>query len=103
MNLELDGKVVLITGGSKGIGLACARAFGREGARVVIVSRSQDNLDAAQATLAADGIVRTTFAADLSDGPRQRKCGAGDRGSGGADCRPWSIQPAAPGECPRTN
>ncbi|TIV90845.1 MAG: SDR family NAD(P)-dependent oxidoreductase, partial [Mesorhizobium sp.] len=31
MNLELDDKVVLITGGSKGIGLACARAFAREG------------------------------------------------------------------------
>jgi NAD(P)-dependent dehydrogenase (short-subunit alcohol dehydrogenase family) len=67
MNLELDGKVVLITGGSKGIGLACARAFGSEGARVVIVSRSRDNLAAAQAILAADGIEVTPFAADLSD------------------------------------
>ena len=68
MNLELDGKVVLVTGGSKGIGLACARAFGREGARVVIVSRSRDNLAAAQAILAADGIEITPYAADLADG-----------------------------------
>lgn len=68
MNLELDGKVVLVTGGSKGIGLACARAFGREGARVVIVSRSPDNLAAAQAALAAEGIEATSFAADLADG-----------------------------------
>lgn len=67
MNLELDGKVVLITGGSKGIGLACARAFGREGARVVIVSRSQQNLDAAKASLAADGLSVASFAADLAD------------------------------------
>ncbi|BCG93496.1 SDR family NAD(P)-dependent oxidoreductase [Mesorhizobium sp. 131-2-1] len=67
MNLELDGKVVLITGGSKGIGLACARAFGREGARVAIVSRSHENLDSAKATLAAEGLSVTTFAADLSD------------------------------------
>jgi NAD(P)-dependent dehydrogenase (short-subunit alcohol dehydrogenase family) len=68
MNLELDGKVVLVTGGSKGIGLACARAFGSEGARVVIVSRSRDNLAAAQAILTAGGIEVTPFAADLSDG-----------------------------------
>jgi NAD(P)-dependent dehydrogenase (short-subunit alcohol dehydrogenase family) len=68
MNLELDGKVVLVTGGSKGIGLACARAFGSEGARVVIVSRSNDNLSAARETLAAAGVEVTSFAADLSDG-----------------------------------
>ena len=39
MNLGLAGKVVFITGGSKGIGLACARAFAGEGARVAIASR----------------------------------------------------------------
>ena len=39
MDLQLAAKVVLITGGSKGIGLACAKAFGAEGARVAIASR----------------------------------------------------------------
>ncbi|MEU4287264.1 SDR family oxidoreductase [Kribbella sp. NPDC026596] len=68
MNLELDGKVVLVTGGSKGIGLACTRAFGNEGARVVIVSRSRDNLAAAVKTSAKDGVAVTAFQADLSDG-----------------------------------
>lgn len=67
MDLELNGEVVLITGGSKGIGLACARAFGQEGARVVIVSRSKENLAGAQESLAEDGIEVATFAADLSD------------------------------------
>lgn len=51
MDLELKDKNVLITGGSKGIGLACARLFRREGARVAIVSRSQANLDAARKIL----------------------------------------------------
>lgn len=48
MELRLKGKNVLITGGSKGIGLACALEFRKEGARVAIVSRSQENLDAAK-------------------------------------------------------
>ncbi len=53
MDLELRGKHVLVTGGSKGIGLACAAAFLREGARVTLVSRSAQNLDAARASLDA--------------------------------------------------
>jgi NAD(P)-dependent dehydrogenase (short-subunit alcohol dehydrogenase family) len=51
MELGLKLKNVLVTGGSKGIGLACARAFLAEGARVAIVSRSQENLDAARKVL----------------------------------------------------
>jgi NAD(P)-dependent dehydrogenase (short-subunit alcohol dehydrogenase family) len=52
MDLGLQGKVVLITGGSKGIGLACAQAFLREGARVAISSRSAENLVRAATQLA---------------------------------------------------
>lgn len=51
MELGLEGKVVLVTGGSKGIGLACAEAFSAEGARVAICSRSQANIDRASARL----------------------------------------------------
>jgi len=47
MNLGLEKKVVIVTGGSKGLGLACARAFLAEGGRVAIVSRNSANLDAA--------------------------------------------------------
>jgi NAD(P)-dependent dehydrogenase (short-subunit alcohol dehydrogenase family) len=63
MELGLSGKVVLITGGSKGIGLACAAAFAAEGARIAICSRAQANLDRALAALPG----ALGFAADLSD------------------------------------
>ena len=51
MDLGLKNKNVLVTGGSGGIGLACARAFISEGARVALVSRSQENLVAAKRLL----------------------------------------------------
>ena len=53
MELELQDKHVLISGGSKGIGFACARAFLDEGARVSLVSRDAGNLDAARRSLLA--------------------------------------------------
>jgi len=63
MDLGLKGSKVLITGGSKGIGLACARAFVAEGAKVALVSRSKENLDKAKASLRDAYAV----AADLTD------------------------------------
>ena len=63
MDLGLQNQKVLITGGSKGIGLACARVFLAEGAQVALVSRSQENLNAAKKEL---GNVYT-IAADLTD------------------------------------
>ena len=63
MDLGLKDKKVLITGGSKGIGLACAKAFVAEGARVALVSRSRENLEAARKTLKDC----YTVAADLTD------------------------------------
>lgn len=67
LDLELGGKVAMITGGSKGIGLACAQAFAKQDARVAIVSRSQENLDAALAKLRAAGCDALAVAADLVD------------------------------------
>jgi len=49
--MRMDGKVALVTGGAQGIGLACARRFAAEGARVVIV-----DLDAAHGAHAAAAI-----------------------------------------------
>lgn len=67
MDLGLKGRVVLVTGGSKGIGLACAEAFAAEGARVAITSRSRDNLAAAERRLKDKGHAVATAAADLGD------------------------------------
>ncbi|MGE0311334.1 MAG: SDR family oxidoreductase [Lautropia sp.] len=67
MELGLKDKVVLITGGSKGIGLACAAGFAQEGARLALTSRSDGNLKAAADALAADGAAPWTRAADMGD------------------------------------
>src|SRR5437870_3579529 len=66
MKLGLEGKVVVITGGSKGIGLACARAFAGEGARVSIASRSEANLEQARQNLANEGLEVITVRADFA-------------------------------------
>ncbi len=51
MDLGLDSKIVLVTGGSKGIGLACAQAFAAESAKIAICSRSAGNIDQALLSL----------------------------------------------------
>jgi NAD(P)-dependent dehydrogenase (short-subunit alcohol dehydrogenase family) len=63
MDLGLAQKAALVTGGSKGIGLACAKALRAEGVRVAICSRSQENLDKALAELPGAVALR----ADLTD------------------------------------
>jgi NAD(P)-dependent dehydrogenase (short-subunit alcohol dehydrogenase family) len=63
MELGLAQKIVLVTGGSKGIGLACAAGFLAEGATVAICSRDQANID--RAVAARPGLAG--FAADLTD------------------------------------
>lgn len=67
MELGLAGKVVLITGGSKGIGFACARAFAAEGARVAIVSRDASNLARAREILSGEGFHIHLARADLHE------------------------------------
>ena len=73
MDLKLGRSIVLITGGSKGIGLACARAFAEEGARVAIASRSAANLQRAAGELKTEGVDVLTVEADLREAAGARK------------------------------
>jgi 3-oxoacyl-[acyl-carrier protein] reductase len=68
MDLGLRGKKALITGGSKGIGRACAEVLAEEGCDIVLVSRTEADLEAARAKIAGEHNVAVRhYALDLSD------------------------------------
>src|SRR5258708_25025966 len=62
---EFANKVVVITGGSRGIGRAIAASFAREGAQTVLAASSQANLDAAADAIGKAGPKPLTFSGDL--------------------------------------
>ena len=64
---DFRGKSVLITGGSRGLGLVLAREFAAEGARLTIVARDRVELEQARADLAARGAEVLAFACDVRD------------------------------------
>ncbi|WP_458729566.1 SDR family oxidoreductase [Pseudomonas brenneri] len=72
MNIDLSAKRVIITGASRGIGLAIARAFAAEGARVAICARSEADVREAGAQLAehAQAVIARTVDVTDSDGVR---------------------------------
>ena len=60
----MNGKVALITGGARGIGLACAHALYADGWRIALADRDTDALHIAAAEIAPDTL---TYAVDISD------------------------------------
>src|SRR5690606_5548802 len=63
----MKNKVVIITGGSSGIGKACAFAFGKAGAKVVITGRDAKKLEEVSDSLASQGVENLTLIADVSN------------------------------------
>jgi len=63
-------KVVLITGGSRGIGFAAAKELGNLGATVILVGKSPENLSTAVSTLLNLGIDADSICVDVSDGEK---------------------------------
>lgn len=64
---QLDGKVALITGASKGIGEAMARGLAEFGAKVVVSSRKQEAVDAVAEAFRADGLEAIGIAANMGN------------------------------------
>jgi len=67
---DLNGRVALVTGGSRGLGLQMAEALGEMGARLALAARKKDELDEAVAHLKQRGIEATAWVCDL--GKRER-------------------------------
>jgi 3-oxoacyl-[acyl-carrier protein] reductase len=67
---DLAEKVALITGGSRGIGLAAAKALGALGATVVLVGRNSGNLSSAVSALLDQGVDVDSIRVDVSDGAK---------------------------------
>ena len=65
IDLELNGKAVLVTGGNRGIGKAIALAFAGEGANVAICGRDETALAGAKAEIEAKGVQANAVVADL--------------------------------------
>src|SRR5689334_23789453 len=70
MDLKLTGKAALVTGSSRGIGLATAKAFAAEGCRVMLSGRSTEQLRQAETALRATGAQVAAHASDV-DNPDQ--------------------------------
>lgn len=85
MDLGLDGKVALVSGGSKGMGRAAAEELAREGAKVLVVARAQDAIDETVASIRAAGGTAEGLSADMTNPDGIAEAVARCRASFGSD------------------
>ncbi len=103
MDLGLEGKNVLVTGGSKGIGLAIAELFADEGANVAICARNADEVGSVVKTLAGKGAKSWGKAVDVADPAALKQWFEGAASAlGGIDCVVCNVSALAVGDTPET-
>ena len=93
MNLGLEDKVAIVTGGSRGIGRSIALGLAAEGCDVAICARGEETLRATEQELGAAGVSTFAQAVDVTGGAGPRRLWRG-RAASGRSMR-WSTTPAA--------
>src|SRR5216684_1967663 len=103
MDLGLKGKSVLVTGGSKGIGLAIAELFAAEGANVAICARNGDEVAKVVKGLTAKGVKAWGQGIDVADPVALKGWVEGAASElGGIDCVVCNVSALAVGDTPET-
>lgn len=103
MDLGLKGRNVLVTGGSKGIGLAVAELFAAEGANVAICARNAEQVAAVVTSLAAKGVKSWGRAVDVADPAALKQWVEGGAAElGGVDAIVCNVSALAVGDTPES-